>query len=502
MQNLLTAEQTRAADAYTIKHQPISSIDLMEKAAMAFVKVFTALYADRNKSIAILCGQGNNGGDGLAIARLLSEEKYNNISIYLVKFSSKESDDYKENLMRLSKLTVPIYEITEPVQLTTLKTDFIIDAILGSGLNKPLANKYADLAALINNLNIEIIAVDMPTGFKTEGALDENYSCIKANLVITFQLPKINFFFPESIQALESFKVVKIGLDKDFMQKQPSIWKLTTENGIKKILKPRKNFTHKGTYGHALLVAGNTTTMGAALLAASSCLHSGAGLTTVCLPQSGLIALNTILPEVMALPRTEYLAIEAFEKFKVIAIGPGLGLEEETEVLFKKLINLQKPLVIDADGLTILSRNIDLLSKLPANTILTPHIKEFDRLFGEHKNWWQRVETARKKSKELNIIIVLKNQYTFICAPKGDVFINQTGNPAMASGGMGDVLTGIITSLLAQGYTEEQAAILGVYLHGKSGDDIAKKSFVVTASQVALQIPKTMKYLLTTDKKD
>ncbi|RZL36549.1 MAG: NAD(P)H-hydrate dehydratase, partial [Pedobacter sp.] len=298
------------------------------------------------------------------------------------------------------------------------------------------------------------------------------------------------------------FKVVNIGLDEDFIEKQSSFWKVVTKNDIKKIIKPRANFTHKGTFGHALIIAGNENTMGAALLAASACLHSGAGLTTVCLPQSGLIALNTLLPEVMALPRNEKLDLQTFQKFNVIAIGPGLGLEEENEKLFKKLIGLQKPLVIDADGLTIVSNNIDLLSKLPANTILTPHLKEFDRLFGEHQNWWQRIETAREKAQKLNIIIVLKNQYTFVCLPTGDVCINQTGNPAMASGGMGDVLTGIITSLLAQGYIAEQAAILGVYFHGKAGDDLAKKSFTVTASQVALQIPRTLKKVLTTDKKD
>lgn len=502
MQNLLTAEQTRTADAYTIKHQPISSIDLMEKASKSFVKAFTALYTDRNKNIAILCGQGNNGGDGLAIARLLSEEKYKNLDVYLIIFSDKQSDDYTHNLKKLQQTKIPIIAISKLDELKNVTYDVVIDAVLGSGLNKHLQGNYLGLAQLINNSNAKVIAVDVPTGFNAEGEIPTDYNGIKADLVICFQRPKINFFFPESVKALARFKVVNIGLDEDFIERQPSFWKLTEKADIEKIIKPRANFTHKGTYGHALLVAGNTTTMGAALLAASACLHSGAGLTTVCLPQSGLIALNTLLPEAMVLPRNENLDVKTFDKFNVIAIGPGLGIEAETEVLFKKLINTQKPLVIDADGLTILSKNKSLLSKLPANTILTPHMKEFDRLFGEHQNWWQRIETAREKAQKLNIIIVLKNQFTFICLPTGDVLINPTGNPAMASGGMGDVLTGIITSFLAQDYTAEQAAILGVYLHGKAGDDLAKKRFMVSASQVALQIPKTMKNLLTTDKKD
>lgn len=502
MQNLLTTAQTKAADIYTIQQQKISSIDLMENAAVAFVKAFIKEVPDKKVTISIFCGQGNNGGDGLAIARLLAKKNYKNLTVYLISFSDKQSDDYKYNLKRLQQTKIPITAITKLAELENVTCDVVIDAVLGSGLNKLLQGNYLGLAQLMNNLRAKIIAVDVPTGFNAEGEILTDYNGVKADLVICFQRPKINFFFPESAKALARFKVVNIGLDENFIEKQPSFWKLTTKNDVKKIIKPRANFTHKGTYGHALIIAGNENTMGAALLAASACLHSGAGLTTVCLPQSGLIALNTSLPEVMALPRNEKLDLQTFQKFNVIAIGPGLGLEQENEKLFEKLINLQKPLVIDADGLTILSNNIDLLSKLPANTILTPHLKEFDRLIGEHQNWWQRIETAREKAQKLNIIIVLKNQYTFVCLPTGDVCINQTGNPAMASGGMGDVLTGIITSLLAQGYTAAQAAILGVHLHGKAGDDLAKKSFTVTASQVALQIPRTLKNLLTTDKKD
>lgn len=502
MQNLLTAEQTKAVDEHTIQYQKISSIDLMENAAIAFVKAFIKEVTDKKASISLFCGQGNNGGDGLAIARLLAKENYKNLTVYLINFSNKQSDDYTENLKQLQQTKIKTLEINKEDELGNVRCDIVIDAVLGSGLNKPLKSNYLALAQQINNLNAKVVAVDVPTGFNSEGEIEVNYIGVKADLVICFQRPKINFFFQESVKALARFKVVNIGLDEDFIERQPSFWKLTQKADIEKIIKPRANFTHKGTYGHALLVAGNTTTMGAALLAASACLHSGAGLTTVCLPQSGLIALNTLLPEVMALPRNEHLAIEAFDKFSVIAIGPGLGIEAETEVLFKKLINTQKPLVIDADGLTILSRNIDFLSKLPANTILTPHMKEFDRLFGEHQNWWQRIETAREKAQKLNIIIILKNQFTFICLPTGDVLINPTGNPAMASGGMGDVLTGIITSLIAQGYSAADAAKLGVYVHGKAGDDLAKKRFTVSASQVALQIPKTMKKILTIDKKD
>ncbi|RZL45110.1 MAG: NAD(P)H-hydrate dehydratase, partial [Pedobacter sp.] len=469
MQNLLTAVQMQDADAYTIGLQKISSIDLMENAAKAFVKVFLKEVSSKKAIISICCGQGNNGGDGLAIARLLKKEKYKNITVFLINFADKQSDDYAENLKRIKRTKVKIIPITQLDELRDLACDVIVDAVLGSGLNKPLKSNYAGLAKLINNLNAKIIAVDVPTGFNTENEIEEDYIGVKADLAICFQRPKINFFMPESAKALVNFEVVKIGIDEDFIEEQPSFWKLLAQKDIQQVIKPRAKFTHKGTYGHALIIAGNENTMGAALLAASSCLHTGAGLTTVCLPQSGLIALNTLLPEVMALPRNDHFDGFTFEKFSAIAIGPGLGLDRANLGLLEMLINLKKPLVIDADGLTILSKNRHLLPELPKNTVLTPHLKEFDRLFGEHTSWWQRIITAREKAQLLEVIIVLKNQYTFICLPTGEVRINSTGNAAMASGGMGDVLTGIITSLLAQSYRPAEAATLGVYLHGKSG---------------------------------
>ncbi len=484
------------ADAYTIEHQPITAIDLIERAATAFVEIFTAEFQDFNLPLAILCGPGNNGADGLAIARLLRNRhsRYKQISVYLIDFSAKHNNNYSKNLGRLPKL-IKCFTITEPAQLKSLKADLIIDAILGSGLNRPLVGKYAELASQINKLDKKVIAVDVPTGFLSEGII-KDYNGVKADLVICFERPKINFFFPESTLALRRFKVIAIGLNKDFMESQSGGWKLTQLEDIQQLLKPRVNFSHKGTYGHALLVAGNNSTMGAALLASSACLHAGAGLITACIPQSGLMALNVVLPEAMVLPKNQYLELTTLEKFTVVAIGPGLGIDAENEALLAAIIGLRRPLIIDADALTILNKRADLLDQLPAQSILTPHVKEFDRLFGVHQSWWERVETARKQARQRNLIIILKNQYTFVCLPSGDVHINPTGNPAMASGGMGDVLTGIIAALRAQSYEPATAAILAVYLHGKAGDELAEKRFTVSASQVAQQIPKTIKKLL------
>lgn len=489
MQNLLTAAQMREADSHTIKHQKISSTALMERAAQAFVDVFKKEISDKNTKITVVCGPGNNGGDGLAIARLLIKEKYKTVNVAIVIFTSKQSDDFRSNLKRLEKLKLEAKVISSPDEFK-FDGDIIIDAILGSGLNKPLAGKYATLAKLINAEDAKIIAVDVPTGMNAEGPISRNYNGIEADLVVSFQRPKINFFFPESQQAMKRFKTVAIGLDENFIEKLDSNFKLSQPTDFKHLLKPRITFTHKGTYGHALIVAGNTATMGAALLAASGCLYSGVGLTTVCLPPSGLTALNIALPEAMAMPTNQFLAIEAFEKFTAIGIGPGLGQTEENEQLFGELIGLGKPMVIDADGLSMLSNRKDLLDKLSINTILTPHMKEFDRLFGVHEDWYSRVLTAKKEAVNRKWVIVLKNQYTFVCLPSGEIYINQTGNPAMASGGMGDVLTGMITSFLAQGFSSADAAKFAVFLHGRTGDHLSKKSFTVSASALAKEIPR------------
>lgn len=495
MQNLLSSMQMKEADAHTIAALPISAIDLMEQAALSFLKVFKKYIPSKQKEIAVLCGKGNNGGDGLAIGRLLVKSGYKQVKVYIINFSAKESPEFTKNYNRLLKSKAEFQVVGEVADFQTTAS-VIIDAILGAGLNKPLNGKYANLAKAINETNAKVIAVDAPTGFAAEGPIDENYKGVKAHLTVTFQRPKINFFFPESALAFDEFEVVDIGLDENFINQQQSNWKLITKKSILQVLKDRKKFSHKGTYGHALLVGGNTNTMGAALLMAKGCLHTGAGLTTVFLPKNGLKALNTVLPEVMALPRNEHGDLEDFSKFTAIGVGPGLGLGKANEQLLSHLVSLKKTLVLDADALTILAKQKELMERLQEGSILTPHVKEFDRLFGAHPNWWTRVQTAQDIAMKRKIVIVLKNRYTFVCLPNGDICINPTGNPAMASGGMGDVLTGMITAFLAQGYRSDEAALLATFIHGKTGDVLAKNRAVVTAGELAISIPKILKKLL------
>ena len=470
MLQLLTSSQIREADAHTIKSKPISSIDLMESASRAFVKAFMEEIPDKDTSISVYCGTGNNGGDGLAIARLLKEQAYPNVSVKIARFSTKETEDFHINFKRLALTEIPIIEIYGVQDFPQEDAALIIDALIGSGLNSSLRGDFQVLVDHLSQLNKNVIAVDIPSGFPSEGKIDPKATVLKAKLTITFQRAKINFFFPESVHATARFRVVDIGLDEAYIQSLPGSWKLIEENDLKGLLRTRQAFSHKGSYGHALIIAGDTRTMGAALLCADACLHSGAGLTTACIPEQGMPALNAYAPEVMTLSRTELASEVNSKKFNSIAIGPGLGTDTSATKTLKQALEFKTPMLVDADALNILAAKPELLQQLPKQTILSPHMKEFDRLFGVSSTWWDRVALAQSKAKELNLIILLKNQYTFIALPEGDLLINPTGNPAMAVGGMGDVLSGMIAAFLAQAYTPKEAVILACYIHGKAGD--------------------------------
>lgn len=485
MRKVLTAKQMFQVDAETLKNFSISSYALMEQASVAFVGKFCDLVPNSDTSILVLCGTGNNGGDGLAIARLLQSSGYSNISVLIFRSESKESSDFVINLKLLKKTPIRIIDWTAE-SLPLINEDVIVDALLGIGLNRPLGGDLLKLTHFVNQLKKHVIAVDIPTGMPSEGRMDTGSIILKAKEVITFQLPKLNFFFPESVNGLDQFSVVHIGLDEKSIAEALSDYSLLEESDISRIYRRRTSFSHKGTYGKALIIAGDTRTVGAALLCAGACLQAGAGLTTACIPAVSEIALNIRNPEVMFLKESDLE--ERWDDFSAIAIGPGLG---DRSKLLKGLFSLKaKPILLDADALNFLSQNKELLLRIPQNSILTPHMKEFDRLFGDSDSWWDRLQLAKEKAKEYKLIIILKNRYTFIILPNGQVQINPTGNPAMASGGMGDVLSGIITAFLAQGYTAQEASVLGCYMHGRAGDVLAREGMaIIPASVLAMKIP-------------
>jgi len=492
---LLTSPQIREADAYTIAHEPISSINLMERASKAFVGWFINHFPDKKQPISVYCGTGNNGGDGLAIARMLHDHHYKAINVKITRFSDKATDDFNANLKRLQK-TIELFELKSGDNLLVEDSPVIIDAMLGSGLNKPLAGDYKKLVEYLNGLKKTVVAVDIPTGFFAEGEIKPNAVVLKSDLVITFQQPKINFLLPESLPVINCWEAVNIGIDENFVRSLNSPYQFVEEKDIRKLIKPRHKFSNKGTYGHALIVAGQAKTMGAALLCSSACAHAGAGLTTACVPESGLTALNAYQPEVMAIIRQGNDMPEIkWDSFNTMGIGPGLGNDENSLALLTYIFtNYKKPVVIDADALNLLSEHKQLSDLIPEGSILTPHMKEFDRLFGDHNSWWLRIQTAIVKAKELNLYIVLKNDYTITATPDGKAYFNSTSNAAMASGGMGDVLTGIIAALLAQNYSSEDACIIGNYIHGKAGDELAlpNRMNVVLPGKLITQLPVTM----------
>jgi NAD(P)H-hydrate epimerase len=465
----------------------------MERAAVAFCEAYIQNYPDKRLPIAVYCGTGNNGGDGLAIARLLHRSGYK-IDVKIARFSGKSTSDFDGNLARLMSQGIRFDEFTDSSELRVETAPILIDALLGSGLNKPLEGKWLTLVEWLNSLGREVVSVDIPTGFKGEGIVSKHDVTVKSALTICFQRPKINFLLPESVFCIRRFEVVDIGLDEEFIQAATSPFLLLTDRDIDLRLKKRAQFSHKGTFGHALIIGGQLTTLGAALLATEACLSGGAGLTTACIPEEGLTALNVRLPEAMAVLRFQNRLPNDinWDRYNCLAIGPGLGVDDSSlEILSHTLKKFKRPMVIDADAINLLSLHRDLIPQIPKLSILTPHVKEFDRLFGHHSGWWERLETAMHQSQEMGVYIVLKNRYTIIATPDGRCVFNPTGTPAMATGGMGDVLTGLIASLLAQGCKPEDAALAGVFLHGKAGQDLVRveNRAVIRASKLAEYLP-------------
>lgn len=495
MLNLLTAEQTRQADQFTISSEPVASIELMERAALAFVATFSERYPLKETPVSVYCGTGNNGGDGLAIARILLQQGYQKLSVKIVRFSERQSEDFSKNYDRIRTLSIPVIEISRSDALPVEDAEIIIDALLGTGLNKPLENAWKDLVLWLNGLRRIVISVDIPTGFRSEGPMGENEVALRSDLTITFQRPKITFLLPESGDYTGEFVVVDIGLNEEFIQRADSPFRLLEAADIRSVLRKRKPFSHKGTYGHALLIAGSAETMGAALLCAEASVHAGAGLTSACIPPEGLTALNTRAPEVLAVLRKSGGLADDFnwQKYDTLGVGPGLGTSNAAKaILEESLSRFDKPSVFDADALNLISRNYELISFVPEGSVLTPHMKEFDRLFGEHANWWDRLKTGMDRAKLLNCVIVLKNRYTILFNPDGTCLFNPGGTPAMATGGTGDVLTGIVTAFLAQGYTGPEAAMIAVYVHALAGETLAENAAIVPASQLIGEIPKVI----------
>lgn len=472
---IFTTIQVADLDQYTVENEPIQPIDLMERASFQVAEWIAGCF-EINQRIAVFAGPGNNGGDALAISRMLVLKNYR-VEIFIPDSQRKFSDCFLLNLERLKELvrisTLCWNKVEELPQLSGY--DLIIDGLYGSGLSRPLSGFPAQLVKHINNSGIPVISIDIPSGLMGEDNRgNDPDTIIRAQHTLTFQFPKLSFFLSENERFTGKWEILPIGLHPAGIAHKETPWHFSDLESMATMLKKRGRFSHKGTFGHALLVAGSFGKMGAAILAAKGCLRSGVGLLTVHLPRSGNPILQTALPETMvSMDESENLisSIALFSGYKAVGIGPGIGKAAETANAFKLLLqNYHGPLVIDADALNILSEHPEMLGLLPADSILTPHPMEFERLAGHADSDFERLSFARRFAQIHHVILILKGAFTSISFPDGSCWFNSTGNPGMATGGCGDVLTGMLTGLVAQGYSPREATLLGVYLHGLSGD--------------------------------
>lgn len=486
---IFSAPQIRACDTYTVHASKITSYELMERAAGKCVEWINA-HLPADTVFVVLCGSGNNGGDGLAITRMLHRQGYST-KAFLLNLGEELSEDCRKNVDRLAGIDNELVQTLPPGSLIADMPEhvIIIDALLGTGLNRPAEGWVEEFINHINELPNEVIAVDIPSGMPADSVPHKGAAIIKATHTLSFQFYKRTFLHAETGLYTGEIHIINIGLSAAFITSTHTSYHIQDADVVRALYRPRTPFSHKGDFGLAYIIGGSKGMIGAAVLAAKAALRSGAGKVRVVVPECGYNIVQTSLPEAMCAVSGE-TCISRIKKDwdkAAVGIGPGLGTAEPTLKAFADFLSTCKdPLVIDADAINLLAQDPALLAKLPPDSILTPHPKEFERLFGKSKDSMQMLELARTQSMKYNIYIVLKGHRTIVCGPEGECWYNMTGNPGMATAGSGDVLTGIITALMAQNYSSLDAARLGVYLHGLAGDYTAQQwgQYAMTAGDI------------------
>ena len=498
---ILTGAQIRELDKYTIDHEPIASIDLMERAARAITQAITTRF-EASTPVVAFAGPGNNGGDALAVSRMLAEKGYV-VDVYLFNIHGTLSDNCEKNRDRLKGegLVHSFVEVTsnfDPPKLT--QQTLVVDGLFGSGLNKTLTGGFASLVKYINQSTARVVSIDMPSGLMAEDNSSNNPAAIiRADLTLTLQFKKLSMYFADCQQYLGKVQVLDIRLSKEYVKSIPSPFSTIDAEYIRQNMLTRDDFAHKGTMGNALLIAGTEGMAGAAILASKACLRSGVGKLTALTPRCNTTIMQIAVPEaVLAIDQENYYSeAVAADEFDAVGIGPGLGKQEGSALaLMSQLQQTQCPVVLDADALNMLGSHGTWISQLPDNMILTPHLRELDRLASTtcHSDS-ERLSVARDMAESLRAYIVLKGHYTALCLPDGSVVFNTTGNSGMATAGSGDVLTGIITGLLARGYSRKNACLTGIYLHGLAGDIAAARvgKECMVASDIIAALPEAFK---------
>jgi NAD(P)H-hydrate epimerase len=479
---VVTSKEMQAIDKKTIEGYGISGLVLMERAGLAVTQRTKELSAHK---ILVLCGSGNNGGDGLVVARNLHNAGYK-VKVLMVGKKDRLSPDCMTQYKIAKKLGVPV-EFRVKLKEIDLHGALVVDAIFGTGLSKEVTGKIAETISFLNDSGVPVVAVDIPSGISSDTGQVLG-TAVRASITVTFGLPKRGHLLYPGAEYTGKLFVEDIGFP-------PKLFKnikceLLEKDDMALLLPERPRYSHKGSYGHVLLVSGSKGKTGAAWMAAKACLRTGAGLVTIGVPDSLLDVLQSKVTEEMTLPLPDRgdgtLSLKAldtvlgflYEKADILAIGPGIGTNEETQKLVHELLQrCTAPMVIDADGINALKGKTSLLKKTRAPVVLTPHPGEFARLTGKTINEIEknRIDAAMAFSKNTGVYLILKGVPTVIAEPEGNVYINPTGNPGMAKAGVGDVLTGMTASLLAQGLSPLEASLLSVYTHGLAGDIASTK---------------------------
>lgn len=501
---ILDSKTIKTVDAATCEAQNISSIELMERAASTVCNEIISRFLPSQR-IVVMAGPGNNGGDALAVSRMLIEQGYGSVEVYLFNVTGKLSHDCDEERKKLITMDgVNFIEVSHEFNPPHLsKSDVVVDGLFGSGLNRNMQGGFVSVARYINESGAFVISIDLPSGLHGESNGTVNLrDVVHANLTLAFQLPRLSFMFAENSTVLGDWKILDIGLDHRAITDSETSYYVIDARNVAPLIRPRDPFSGKRDYGSALIFAGSTGMMGAAVMCARAALRSGAGLVTVHSAKSGMQIIQTAVPEAMFEPdRNEHFIgdMRIHHNHQVVAVGPGMGTGEQSiDALQSLLQHVTQPIVIDADALNCIAARPSLLSMLPPKAVLTPHAGEFDRIFGEQRSSEDRLTTAVEMARQYNVVIVLKGHYTAVVRPTGRVYFNMTGNPGMATAGSGDVLTGIIAAFLSQGYNPEYATLIGVYVHGKAGDMAAAEygQFGMLASDISLYVGRAIEELL------
>ena len=503
---IVTHNYIRESERFTMDTEPISSNDLMERAAATLTdRLMKDVRISEVEQVLVFCGPGNNGGDGLVIARLLAL-CHRPVTVVTACFAGVTTPDFDINYQRVQQMMQEYPNLQcvtfEEYRNHPTPAEFVvaIDALFGIGLSRPLSGEYADVVDFINAQHHYVVSVDVPSGLFIDRHTPQEAHCIHAHRTYTFQWQKWAFLLPETAAFVGTVSILDIGL-RPVHDSFGRSGEYLTQDTVGRWLIPPHKFDHKGSNGHGLLVAGSRNMPGAAILAATAALRSGIGKVTVHTTANVAAALPITLPEaILDIDINENCVScchwEEIPGLNAVAIGPGIGQMPQSAALLRDLLSdIHSPVIFDADALNLLAKNKTLLAYLPENSILTPHFKEFERLAGTSENDFDRIERVKAFAQKHTVIVILKGANSVIAMPDGKVFVNSTGNPGMATAGSGDVLTGVLLAFLAKGYAPQLAAILATFLHGLAGDCALETESheSLMASDIAKNLGKAMK---------